>query len=86
MLVLKKIFSKVLNPASNKPWFSRVCSTSPLKTPWEKEKLLVTSNFCFSLSVFYPFGEPSVILLNLNCSSAHLFSLEESKICRFGKG
>ena len=26
-----------------------------LKTLWEKEKLLVTSNFSFSLSVFYPF-------------------------------
>ena len=23
---------------------------------WEKEKLLVTSNFSFSHSVFYPFG------------------------------
>ena len=24
---------------------------------WEKDKLLVTSNFSFSHSVFYPFGE-----------------------------
>ena len=32
-------------------WFLRVCSTL-----WEKEKLLVTSNFYFSHSVFYPFG------------------------------
>ena len=35
----------------------RVCSTSLLKTLLEKEKLLVTSNFFFSHSVFYPFGE-----------------------------
>ena len=34
-----------------------VCSTSLLKTLWEKEKLLITSNFSFSHSVFYPFGE-----------------------------
>ena len=27
-----------------------------LKTLWEKEKLLVMSNFSFSHSVFYPFG------------------------------
>ena len=33
------------------PW-----ETSLLKTPWEKEKLLVTSNFSFSHSVFYLFG------------------------------
>ena len=40
------------NPLPNKPLFLRVCSTSLLKTLWEKEKLLVTSNFSFSHSVF----------------------------------
>ena len=45
-----------LNSFPNKPLFSRVCRTSLLKTLWEKEKLLVTSNFSFSHSVFYPFG------------------------------
>ena len=30
-----------------------------LKTLWEEEKLLVTSNFSSSHSVFYPFGEIS---------------------------
>ena len=43
-----------LNPFPNKPWFLRVCSTNLLKTPWEEEKLLVTSNFSFSHGVFYP--------------------------------
>ena len=43
------------NPFPNKPWFSRVCSTSLLKTLWEKEKLLIRSNSSFSQSVFYPF-------------------------------
>ena len=33
------------------PWETRL-----LKTLWEKEKLLVTSNFSFSHSVFYLFG------------------------------
>ena len=45
----------MLNPFPNKPWFLRVCSTCLLKTLWEKEKLLVTSNFSFSHSVFYTF-------------------------------
>ena len=33
------------NPSPNKPLFLCVCSTHLLKTLWEKEKLLVTSNF-----------------------------------------
>ena len=40
------------NPFPNKPWFLRVCSSSLLKTRWEKEKLLVTSNFSFSPECF----------------------------------
>ena len=51
----------LLNPIPNKPWFLRVCHRSLLKTPWEKEKLLVTSNFTFSNSVFYLFEELSAI-------------------------
>ena len=43
------------NPFPNKPWFLRVCSARLLKTLWEKEKLLVKSNFSFSHSVFYSF-------------------------------
>ena len=65
---------------------SPVCSTSLLKTMWEKEKLLVTSNFSFSHGVFYSFGELSAILSKLKLSSANSFRLEESKICRLGKG
>ena len=52
-----------LNPFPNKPWFLRVCSTNLLKTQWEKEKLLVTSNFSFFHSVFFPFGELSTIFI-----------------------
>ena len=39
-------------PFPNKPWFLRVYSTSILKPLWEKQKLLVTSNFSFLHSVF----------------------------------
>ena len=55
-LLFWKIVGIIINPFPNKPWFLRVCSTSLAKTLWEKEKLLVTSNFSFSHSVFYPFG------------------------------
>ena len=46
--------------ARNKPRFLWVCSMSLSKILWEKEKLLVTNNFSFSHSVFYPLkGGPS---------------------------
>ena len=82
----KAVFCRFVNPFPNKPWFLRVCSTCLLKTLWEKEKLLVTSNFSFPtvfsthLENFLPFSS------KLELSSANSFSLEESKICRLGKG
>ena len=39
------------NPFQNKCIFSSIRSTSLLKTLWEKENLLVTSNFSFSHNV-----------------------------------
>ena len=47
---------QTVNPFPYKPWFSLVCSTSLLKRLCQKEKLLVTSNFSFSHSVYYPFA------------------------------
>ena len=62
------VFNRPLSPFPNKPWFLRVYSTSLLKTLWEKEKLLVTSNFSFFHSVFYPLRELSVIFISVwNC-------------------
>ena len=59
--------------------------TGLLKTLWEKEKLLMMSNFSFS-QYFLPFLENFLsLLLNLILSSAVSFSLEESKICHLGK-
>ena len=75
-----------LNPFTNKPWFLRVCSKHLLKTMWEKEKLLITSNLSFSHSVFYPFGKLSAIFIKLKLSSANPLSLEESKIGRLVMG
>ena len=63
----------VINPFPNKPWFLRVNSTSLLKTLWEKEKLLITSNFSFSHSVFYLFGELSAIFITSEIVVCKLF-------------
>ena len=74
--------NKTFNLFPNKPWFLLVCSTSLLKTQWEKEKLLVTSNFSFSHSAFHLLENLLSYSSNLKLSSAKSLSLEESKICR----
>ena len=61
------------NPFPNKPWFLHVCSTSLLKTLWEKDKLLLRSNFSFSHNVFYPFGELSSIFVKFEIVVCKLF-------------
>ena len=47
--------AKSVNPFQHNDTFWRPWETSLLKTLWEKEKLLITSNFSFSHSAFYPF-------------------------------
>ena len=74
------------NPFPNKPWFLRVCSTSLLKTLWENEKLLVTSNFSFSHSVFYPFRELSANFIKLKIVICKLFQFGSVRNLLFGKG
>ena len=73
-----------LKPFPNKPWFSHVCNTNHLKTPWEKEKLLVKSNFSFSHSVFYSFGEHSATVIKFE--NYRLQTLSVWKSLKFGKG
>ena len=80
-----KFFNSV-NPFPNKPWFLCVCRTSLLKTLWEKEKLLVTSNFSFSHSVFYPFRELSAIFIQFEIVVCELFQLGRVLNLSFGKG
>ena len=62
-----------LNPFPNKPWFLRVCSTSPFKTLWEKEKLCMMSNFSFSPRCFYLFGKLSAIFIKFEIVVCLLF-------------
>ena len=59
----KTLRKNPFNPFPNKPWFLRVCCISLLKTLRETEKLLVTNNFSFSLSVYYPSGQLSAIFI-----------------------
>ena len=44
-----------------------------LKTLREKEKLLIMSNFSFSHSVFYPFGELSATFIETEIVVCKLF-------------
>ena len=75
----------LLNLFPNKPWFLCVCSTSLLKALREKEKLLVTSNFSFSHSVFYPFTELSAMLIKFKIVVCKPFQFGKVKMS-FGKG
>ena len=63
---------RTINPFPNKPWFLRVCSINLLKTIFH--------------IVFYPLQKFLPFSFDLKLSSANSFSLEESKICRLGKG
>ena len=76
----------VLNPLPNKPWFLRVCSTSLWKTLWEKEKLVVTSNFFLSHSVFYPFGKLSANFIKFEIVVCKLFQFGSIQNLSCGKG
>ena len=75
-----------LSPFQNKPWFLRVCSTGLLKTLQEKEKLLVTSNFSFSCSVFYPFREFFATFIKFEIAVCKLFQFWRVQNLSFGKG
>ena len=77
---------KFLNPFPNKPCFLRVCSSSLLKTLWEKKKLLVASNFSFSHIVFYSFGELSAIFIKFEIVIRKLFQFGRVEFFSFGKG
>ena len=76
-----------INPFQNKLGVLHASCKSPLKTLWEKEKLLVQRTFspfptvfCITFEIFLPFSS------NLELLSGNTFSLEESKICHLEKG
>ena len=66
--------------------FWRPWETSLLKTLWEKEKLLATSTFSFSHSVFYPFGYLSAIFVEFEIVVCKLFQFGRVQNLSFGKG
>ena len=68
-----------VNPIPNKHLFLFVHSTNLLKTLREKEKLLVTSNFSLSHSVFCPFGDLSAAIFIK-------FKVVVCELFRFGTG
>ena len=70
-------FTLVYYPFQNKPGILHVCSSSLLETLWEKEKLLVMSNFFFSHSVLYSFGELSATFIK--------FEIVVCKVFQFGR-
>ena len=76
---------QTFNPFQNKPWFLRVCSTGLLKKLREKEKLLVTSNFSFSHSVFYLFVELFAIFILCEIVVCKLFQFGKVQNSSFGK-
>ena len=61
------------------PCFLCVCSTSLLKTLWEKDKLIVMSNFSFSHSDFYRFGELSAIFIEFKIVIANSYQFGSLK-------
>ena len=87
-MVLKKVriwrFC-TFNPFPKKAPVLCVCNTSLLKTLWEKKKLLVTSNFSISHSVFYVFGELYVIFVKLEIVVCKLFQFGSVLNISFGK-
>ena len=76
--IFKHPFPAKFNLLPNKPWFLCVCTIGFLKTLWLKEKLLVTSNFSFFHSVFYPSGELSVIFIKFEISCLQTLSVWKS--------
>ena len=77
--------TQAVNHFPNKPWFLHVSNTSLLKTPWEKEKLLATSNFSFSHCVFYPIRELSAIFMKFEIVICKLFQFGRVWNLSFGK-
>ena len=76
-LIYSQIFvqsRKHITISQKTPGFS-VCKLSLLKTPWEKEKLLVTSNSSFSHSVFYPCGLLPAIFIKFKSVVCRIFQL-----------
>ena len=73
MLHKKHYGSTTLTLSQTSPGFYMSEGEVFWKTLWEKEKLLVTSNFSFSHCVFYLVGELSAILITFEFVTCKLF-------------
>ena len=60
-------------PFPNKPWLFTCLPVKSFENTWEKEKLLITSNFSFSRSVFYWFCELSAVFIKFEIVICKLF-------------
>ena len=72
---LQLTICKCLNPFPNKLCFLHVCSTSLLKTLWEKEKLLLTEISPIAHGVFNLSGELSAIAIKFEILVCKLFPI-----------
>ena len=74
MLVMEpSIVKSSLYPFPNKLFFLMCLHYKYLKTLWEKEKLLIMSNFSFSHCIFYSFGELFTIFIEFKIVIYKLF-------------
>ena len=79
--------SYLVNPFPNRPWFLHVCSTSLLENTVGKGEIAHNERFLLFPTMFSTLSEKFLpFSSNLKLSSANSFNLEESKICRLGKG
>ena len=76
VLTLYHTIPTLYNRFPNKTWFLRVCCTS----------LENTSNFSFSRSIFYPFGELSSIFIKFKVIVCKLFQFGRVKNLLCGRG
>ena len=76
------LYMPLFNLPPNKPLFLHACSKSLLKTQWEKDKLLVTSNFSSSYSGFFSSSSklPFVKSLSLEKSFGETIKLKMALI------
>ena len=82
----KRPLSQSFNPFPKKPWFLRVCSTSFLKTPCEKKKLLLRAISSF-LTVFSTHLDGlSAIFVKFEIVVCLLFRFGRVQNLSFGKG
>ena len=71
----------LFKPFPNKPWFFTCLQNKSFENTVGNEQFLLFPQFFLPfLDKFPPFS------YNLELSSANSFSLEESRICRLGKG